>query len=129
MEDFGKYMKTLRENQRLSLREVEQIAGVSNAYLSLIESGKRKNPPTPMILQKLAKVYGIPYTELLIQAGYLKPKNGNAREKARIDQAFRTVLADPKFHSGTRLRGKQISLEVKKAIIEMYERITKRKVL
>lgn len=130
MKDFGGYMKQLREAQRLSLRDVEELAGVSNAYLSLIETGKRKNPPAPKILLRLAEVYRVPYTDLMMAAGYLvEPGNNKEKQKAEIDRAFRLVIADSNFHWGTRLKGRRVPLEAKKVIIEMYEKLTGRTVL
>jgi transcriptional regulator with XRE-family HTH domain len=129
MEDFGKYLKALREKQRLSLREVQELCGVSNAYLSQIESGKRKNAPQPKILEKLAEAYRVSFNELLIAAGYLKPKDAREKEKTEVNRAFDMVLTDPKFHWGTRLKGTQMSLEAKKVIIEMYQKLTKKRIL
>ncbi len=70
MPGFGEYLKLLREKQRMSLRDVERRAGVSNAYLGQIEQGKRP-PPHPNILKKLAPLYGVPVYELMAAAGYL----------------------------------------------------------
>ena len=33
VDNFGEYLRTLRTEKRLSLREVEQQSGVSNSYL------------------------------------------------------------------------------------------------
>lgn len=129
MMNFSKYMKELREARNLSLRDAAKLANVSNAYLSLIETGKRSNPPSPKILQKLAQVYRVPYSDLMIEAGYLELRNPKEKLKADVDRAFNRVLADSRFHWGTRLRGKRISLETKKVIIEMYEKLTNRRVL
>ena len=67
---FGEYLKELREKQRMSLRDVERRAGVSNAYLGQIEQAKRP-PPHPNILKKLAPLYGVSVHELMAAAGYL----------------------------------------------------------
>jgi DNA-binding transcriptional regulator YiaG len=48
---IGPYLKSLREAKGLSLREVEAKTGVSNAFLSQIESGKVKRP-SPVMLYK-----------------------------------------------------------------------------
>ena len=40
--EFGKYLKSLREKQRMSLREAERESGVSNAYIAQIERGDGK---------------------------------------------------------------------------------------
>jgi len=52
------------------LREVEEASGVSNAYLSQLETGKISKP-SPHILHKLAAVYGVPYEVLMEKAGYI----------------------------------------------------------
>lgn len=67
---FGQYLKKLRVEQGYTIRQVEMKTGISNAYLSQIENGKR-NIPTAQILQKLAPVYGVETTELLTVAGYI----------------------------------------------------------
>lgn len=41
---LGKYIKLLRLDKKLTLREVEELAGVSNAYLSQLEHDKIKSP-------------------------------------------------------------------------------------
>ena len=69
---LGAYLKTLREAKALSLRQVEGKSGVSNAFVSQIESGKVKQP-SPVILYKLAGLYGVPYEALMDLAGYPLP--------------------------------------------------------
>ena len=52
---FGEYLKSLREKQRMSLREAEKESGVSNAYIAQIERGDRP-APSPDILRKLSQL-------------------------------------------------------------------------
>ena len=66
---LGKYLQSFRENKHLSLRAVEKAVGISNAYLSQLESGKIKQP-SPSILHKLAELYEISYSEVMKLAGY-----------------------------------------------------------
>lgn len=68
--ELGKYLRLLRQDKRLSLREVESLCGVSNGYLSLLENGK-VDAPSPHILQKLAQAYGVAPQQLMELAGYL----------------------------------------------------------
>ena len=56
------------------MREVEDKTGVSNAFLSQIESGKVKQP-SPVMLYKLAQLYKVPYETLMEQAGYPLPES------------------------------------------------------
>ena len=124
---FGNYMRKLRKEKGLTLKQVEKVAGVSNAYLSQIERGVR-NPPHPDILKRLAKAYEVTHRELLIAAGYLEdPEEQVKREK--IERAFQHVTTDPHFKHGTRLRDGHLSLEAKRFIVEMYEKMANRKLL
>ena len=67
--DFGKYFKSLREDIKLSTRQVQLSCGVNSSYVSQIKRGSKK--PSPAILEKLASVYEISYENLMIAAGYL----------------------------------------------------------
>jgi transcriptional regulator with XRE-family HTH domain len=60
---FGEYLKKLREERKLTLREVEAKVQISNAYLSQVERGER-NIPTFKVLKKLAEAYGVSIDEL-----------------------------------------------------------------
>ncbi len=71
--NLSKYLKSLRAANNLSLRAVEKEAGISNAMLSQLESGKVKQP-SPIFLHKLAVLYGVPYETLMEKAGYPVPK-------------------------------------------------------
>ena len=52
-------LKTIRKNQRLTLRNVEEITGISNAYLSQLESGKIKNPSWEVVRKLFILYYKI----------------------------------------------------------------------
>src|SRR6266568_6381035 len=71
---LGAGLRTARELRKLSLREVEEATGVSNAYLSQLENDKIKKP-SPHFLHKLAALYDIGYELLMECAGYVKRKN------------------------------------------------------
>lgn len=69
MENYGDYLKALRQSKGFTLREVEKLADVSNAYLSQLESEKVKQP-SPIILSKLADLYEVSYDTLMEKVGY-----------------------------------------------------------
>ena len=71
---LGTYLKSLRDAKGLSLRDVEELSGISNAFVSQLESGKVKHP-SPIKLYKLAEIYGAPYEALMERAGYPVPEN------------------------------------------------------
>ena len=68
---LGEGLKVARELRNLSLRDVEQATGISNAYLSQLENDKVKKP-SPHFLHKLAAIYDIGYELLMESAGYIK---------------------------------------------------------
>jgi transcriptional regulator with XRE-family HTH domain len=74
--EFGKYLKGLRESYDISIRELAKLSGVSNSYISQLETGKR-GTPKPDILQKLAPHLNVSYEELMQAAGYINTENDN----------------------------------------------------
>jgi transcriptional regulator with XRE-family HTH domain len=76
---LGLFLRAAREQKSLSLRAVEKQLGISNAYLSQIESGKIKQP-SPIILHKLSELYNISYSEILKLAGYPIPDETDQSE-------------------------------------------------
>jgi len=67
---LGSYLKELRNNAGLSQRSLEKLSGISNAEISRMETGERKNP-SPMSLKAIAPHLGVSYEELLEKAGYI----------------------------------------------------------
>jgi transcriptional regulator with XRE-family HTH domain len=128
MESFGSYMRRLRKSRGLTLKQVETQAKVSNAYISQIERGLRK-PPHPDILKRLAKAYDVQHRELLVVAGYLEEDSAETAKRRQIEEAYEHVRTDPTFKQGTRLKGTHVSLETKRFIVEMYEKLTQRQLL
>lgn len=85
-EQLGKYLKRIREDRQLTLRQVNYQVDVSYSHLSMIEKGARK--ALPLTLKKLSKIYNIDYIDLLEKAGYLdlaeKEKIGNIKEENTV---------------------------------------------
>ncbi|AMU85951.1 helix-turn-helix domain-containing protein [Dehalococcoides mccartyi] len=130
MNDFGEYLRKLREAQKLSLREMAAKTGVSVSYITQIENGKRK-APGPEVLKKLAPAYNVPVRDLLKAAGYLddiKEVKSILSDEEEVERAFNYVIGDPRYQSGTRVTG-PITTEVKRFVIEMYEKATGKKLL
>lgn len=77
---LGIRLRAARERAGFTLREVEERTGVSNAYLSQIESGRIREP-SPRMLHRLAELYGESYTELMELAGYPVPDRRRSGER------------------------------------------------
>lgn len=70
---LGEFLKSAREEMHLSLRDVEEEKGISNAYLSQLEGNKIKKP-SPVVLHKLSSHYQKPYSVIMKLAGYPVPE-------------------------------------------------------
>jgi transcriptional regulator with XRE-family HTH domain len=66
---LGDYLREQRQSARLSLRQLADLAGISNPYLSQIERGLKK--PSAEILQQLAKGLQVSAESLYVRAGIL----------------------------------------------------------
>ncbi|MFL6170956.1 MAG: helix-turn-helix domain-containing protein [Ornithinibacter sp.] len=66
---LGDYLREQRTSARLSLRQLSELAGVSNPYLSQIERGLKR--PSAEILQQLAKGLEVSAESLYVRAGIL----------------------------------------------------------
>ena len=84
---FGGFLRKLREDRNMTLRDVEEKIHISNAYLSQVESGQR-NIPTMRILSKLAECYGCNVNALTNEAEaetqQRKTKTGDEFAKSKI---------------------------------------------
>jgi transcriptional regulator with XRE-family HTH domain len=72
--DIGEFIRDLRHNARISLRQLAEQAGVSNPYLSQIERGLRK--PSAEVLQQLASALRVSTPVMYLRAGLLDLKDG-----------------------------------------------------
>src|SRR5207244_646726 len=98
--ELGSFIRTQRVRERLSLRGLSRLAGVSIPYLSQIERGLRK--PSAEILQAIAKGLRISAETLYVQAGIL--------EDRPITDVTAAVMGDP-----------AITERQKQALIQIYE--------
>jgi transcriptional regulator with XRE-family HTH domain len=98
--DLGEFIRQQRRQDRLSLRKLSELAGISNPYLSQIERGLRK--PSAEILQAIAKGLRISAETLYVRAGILDAREEDADLVSQI-------LRDP-----------SITERQKQALIDVY---------
>ena len=110
---LGKRLYKIRTEQKLSMRSVASIAGVSVAYLSKIEHDEAN--PTLDILEKLAKALAVSLNDLTNSAEQSMDSLLNMPESLKLfvennkDRPDYKDLLDPdmqKILKGVRLRGK-----------------------
>lgn len=70
---FGAYLRTTRKGRRMTIRQLAMRSGVSNAYLSQVETGKRSTP-SPDVLKRLSGPLNCSYSDLMKAAGYIQPE-------------------------------------------------------
>ena len=72
LENLGEFIRTQREITQLSLRQLANLARISNPYLSQIERGLYK--PSADVLKSLAQALGLSTETLFARAGFLDPQ-------------------------------------------------------
>jgi transcriptional regulator with XRE-family HTH domain len=77
---LGDNLREIRNLRKLSLRNVEEATGISNAYLSQLENDKITKP-SPNFLYKLSVLFDVDYQLLMEKAGYAGPKKNNSDSK------------------------------------------------
>lgn len=92
-EDFGIYLKQLREIKGLSLREVNKLTNISYTHLNMIENGKRN--VTPALLRNLAQLYNVNYLDLYEKAGYIDLIEDEKKSKIKTDNLGNPITPIP----------------------------------
>lgn len=73
--EFGKRIRELREEQKMSLKDLEFVSGVTSSYIHRIENGLRK--PSVEKIEKLADALHADFKELLdlLNIGFILEEN------------------------------------------------------
>lgn len=110
--EFGEYLKDIRKERGLTIRQIETYSGVSNSYLSQLENGK-KGIPSPTILKKLSKALKVDYNLLMIKAGHLE---NNEKIIAEDHELLKVI----KEHN-LKYKGKVLTSEQKEQVEKMLQ--------
>lgn len=100
MEGIAALIKEARRRKRISQKDLAEQAGMTAVQLCRIESGECR--PNRQTLRKLSGYIGIPYSELLIRAGYnnlkgddrLYKRDGNVLDRNQIVASIYRVDSD-----------------------------------
>jgi transcriptional regulator with XRE-family HTH domain len=103
LEQLGEFIRNQRRLADLSIRQLADVARVSNPYLSQVERGIYK--PSAEILKSIAEALDISAETLFQKAGLLSEER-ETRDAPGVEEAIRM---DPR-----------LSTEQKKALIEVY---------
>ncbi len=91
MKTLGEFIRTQRELANLSLRQLADLAKVSNPYLSQVERGLYK--PSAEVLKQIAKALHLSAETFFMQAGLL---DEDVRNEA-ADQVESAIKLDPRL--------------------------------
>ena len=103
--DVGSFIRSLRENAQVSVRQLAEKSGVSNPYLSQVERGLRK--PSADVLSQVAKALRVSAEVLYVRAGMLEPSDKSQVRDAIITD---TAITEPQ----------------KQTLLDMYASFTQR---
>src|SRR3954468_24674321 len=98
--DIGEFIRDLRHNARISLRELTERAGVSDPYLSQIERGLRK--PSAEVLAQIAGALRVSTPLMYLRAGLLNEKDSHG--------VLAAIASDP-----------DLTLPQKQSLTQIYE--------
>jgi transcriptional regulator with XRE-family HTH domain len=100
---LGEFIRRQRELHELSMRQLSDMVGISNPYLSQIEHGLRD--PSDRVLKAIAKSLKLPTEKLYEQAG---------RTEDEDSDVVKAIRADPKLSA----RQRDALLEVYRGFVE-----------
>jgi transcriptional regulator with XRE-family HTH domain len=83
---LGEFIRLQRELAQLSLRQLAELAHVSNPYLSQVERGIYK--PSAQVLKNIADALHVSVEVMYAQAGLLDEEAG-ARPRVGVEEAIR----------------------------------------
>jgi transcriptional regulator with XRE-family HTH domain len=92
---FGPYLRALREQRGLSLRDAAAQLGLSFAKLQKMETGGRFRLPSLEFLLAIADFYDRPHAELLNEAGIRVIMPEDIEREADRDSTFADLVLHP----------------------------------
>ncbi len=110
---LGSYLRAQRQLADLSLRQLAEMAQVSNAYLSQIERGLHQ--PSVKVLRAIADALKLSGASVLIEAGLIDASPDPAGHEAPSNGTEAAILADP-----------ELTEQDKTVLVELYRNLRQR---
>src|SRR5829696_5192649 len=105
---LGEFIRSQRELQELSMRQLADLVGISNPYLSQIERGLRE--PSEKALEGIAENLHLSADALFAQGG----RHGDADDARAEPDVVAAIRADPNLTG----RERQALLEIYGAFVQ-----------
>ena len=122
--EFGSFIRKLRKEREMTIRQLELYSGVSNSYLSQLENGKR-GIPSPDIIKKISKGLKVDYNDLMIKAGYMEKKHTSDKDVGlmsddEIDEEIKEIMKEVDVWYKNEPEDKREKLEMLRKIIKTF---------
>jgi len=98
LDALGRFLRSQRIAAGLTLRDLAERTGVSNAYLSQLERGMHE--PSLSVLRAVSLALDVPLASLLTRAGVLEDDDGGAPGMRETEAA---ILRDPELSEPHRI--------------------------
>jgi transcriptional regulator with XRE-family HTH domain len=93
--EFGEYLRKIRKLKKITIRELAHSTGISQSYLSQIETGSR-GVPTEEVLLRLANGLGVNFADILKESGRENAFDGSIRHLINL---FGSAIASQTSYS------------------------------
>lgn len=114
MSELGDLIKEVREDRKLSQRELSRRAGVASSTISFIERGLTERPD-PDTLSSIANALGLDTRLLLEKAGIIEPDPSDELKSVRLKQLLNVFARLPAKDQEELYRLALIKLEAQEA--------------
>ncbi|MEK5479599.1 helix-turn-helix transcriptional regulator [Paenibacillus sp. FSL R5-0407] len=111
-DSFGLLLKHFRLLRNYSLKELEDISGVSSSYIFRLESGERKSPSISKIFQ-ICEALDIPYHEAL----------KTAFKDVEKERTMENTLQEMMISNDFMLDGELVSREIKEIFVKINDHV------
>ena len=111
-EAFGRYLRSQRELAQLSLRQLAELARISNPYLSQVERGLHR--PSIGVVTALAKALNLSADVLLAQAAGLDRRGSDVDDGDATGRTERAIREDPRLSAAQ----KETMLAVYRSLVD-----------
>lgn len=106
----GENLKRIRKTKKMTLKQLEEITGITNSYISAIENGRKKNPSTE-ILEKLAKALDVNVVDFYDKSVLTdKDKKDINKDLNEVMQEFRAGTDGTAYYNGIPLEESDLDL-------------------
>ena len=110
---LGSYLRAQRQLADLSLRQLAEMAQVSNAYLSQIERGLHQ--PSVKVLRSIADALKLPGASVLVEAGLIDASPAPTGDDPASNGTEAAILAD-----------RELTEQDKTVLVELYRNLRQR---